>query len=125
MQYAVIALSGKQYKVKSGDIIETETLAFKPGEKTILNEVLLLVTDGKVIIGTPRIEGAAVKVTILEHTKGKKVRISKFKSKARYRRVTGNRQSLTKVKIDEIVSKEKEVEKSKETSGKTAPKAKK
>lgn len=65
---------------------------------------VLLVADGeKVIAGNPTIEGAKVKGTILEHGKGKKVIVFKYKPKVRYRRKRGHRQLYTKLAIEEIV----------------------
>ena len=69
-------------------------------------EDVLLIADGeKVIAGNPTIEGAKVKGTILEHGKGKKVIVFKYKSKVRYRRKRGHRQLYTKLAIEEIVVK--------------------
>jgi large subunit ribosomal protein L21 len=58
--------------------------------------------EGKLNLGRPKALGVSIKGTILEHPKGEKIRIAKFKAKAKYRRVTGHRQHLTKLKIDEI-----------------------
>ncbi len=104
MEYAVIKTGGKQYKVSKDNVIEVERLSFKPGEKFSIEEVLLYVTDGNSKLGKPKVTGVTVRATVLEHIKGEKLRISKFKAKSKYRRVTGHRQYLTRVKIDEIVS---------------------
>jgi large subunit ribosomal protein L21 len=101
MNYAVIKTGGKQYKVSEGDIIEVDKIVGKDGKFTF-EEVLLLVNDGKVIVGKPFIDGEKVEGKILEDIKGIKVRVSKFKSKVRYRRTTGFRASLTKVQIEKI-----------------------
>ena len=103
MDYAVIKSSGKQFKVKVGDVLELDRQDVKAGDKIVFEEVLLLVSDKNIKLGTPTIKGVKVKATVLEHTKGEKIYVSKFKSKVRYRRVTGHRQKLTEVKIDEIV----------------------
>jgi large subunit ribosomal protein L21 len=101
MNYAVIKTGGKQYKVQEGDIIEIDKIVGKDGKFTF-EEVLLLVNDGKVTVGKPFIVGEKVEGKILEDIKGIKVRVSKFKSKVRYRRTTGFRASLTKVQIEKI-----------------------
>lgn len=103
MEYAVIKTGGKQYKVSKDTVISVERLTFKQGESFSFEEVLLHVEDGTSKIGKPRITGVTVKATVLEHLKGDKLRISKFKAKSKYRRVTGHRQNLTKVKINTIV----------------------
>lgn len=105
MEYAIIRTGGKQYKVSKDSVVEVERLAaYKPGEKFSLEEVLLHVVDGDVKLGKPKIEKVLVKATVLEHLKGEKLRISKFKAKSKYRRVTGHRQYLTKIKIDDITA---------------------
>jgi large subunit ribosomal protein L21 len=101
MSYAVIKTGGKQYKVSEGDIIEIDRIAGKDG-KISFEEVLLLVNDGKVNVGKPFIKGETVEGKILEDIRGIKVRVSKFKSKVRYRRTTGFRAALTKVQIEKI-----------------------
>lgn len=102
MEYAIVKTGGKQYKVSKDSVIEVERLSYKPGEKFFLEEVFLHVVDGNVKLGKPKLVGVAVKATVLEHLKGDKLRISKFKAKSKYRRVTGHRQYLTKIKIDAI-----------------------
>ena len=104
MEYVIVKTGGKQYKVSKDSIIEVERLNFKPGENFSLEEVLLHVVDGKVKLGKPKLNGIKVKATVLEHFKGDKLRIAKFKAKAKYRRVTGHRQYLTKVKILDILT---------------------
>lgn len=102
MNYAVVRTGGKQYRVSVGDVLEVERLQTK--EKTHeFTEVLLYCADGAVKVGKPTISGAVVKVSVLGDAKGEKIRVSKFKSKVRHRRVFGHRQALSKVKIEEIV----------------------
>jgi large subunit ribosomal protein L21 len=101
MKYAVVKTGGKQYKVSEGDVVEIDRIAGKDG-KISFEEVLLLVNDGKVTVGKPFINGEKVEAKILEDIKGIKVRVSKFKSKVRYRRTTGFRAALTKVQIEKI-----------------------
>ena len=104
MEYAIVKTGGKQYKVSKDSIVEVERLDYKPGEKFSLEEVLLHVVDDKVKLGKPMIDGAVVKAEVLEHFKGDKLRIAKFKHKAKYRKVMGYRQSLTKIKILDILT---------------------
>lgn len=103
MRYAVIATGGKQYKVSEGDIIAVEKLPVDASEKLTFQEVLLAVVDGNVEVGKPTLSGVMVKATAVTQIKGDKIRVAKFKAKVRYRRVTGHRQHLTQVKIDQIV----------------------
>ena len=103
MEYAVIKTGGKQYKVSKDNVIEVERLSHAPGESFSV-DALLLVSDGNSKIGKPKVAGVKVKATVLEHMKGDKLRISKFKAKSKYRRVTGHRQYLTKIKILDILT---------------------
>ncbi len=116
MKYAVIKTGGKQYKVSEGDVIEVDRLALEKDGKVVFDEVLLSVSDSGVKIGKPfltdKVEGK-----VLDQIKGDKVRVSKFKAKARYRRVTGFRASLTQVEIEKIGASKEEKPK-KETAKK-------
>ena len=104
MDYAVIKSSGKQFKVAVGDVIELDRQEdVAPKSSILFEEVLLLVSGKNVTLGKPTIKGAKVKGTVLERTRGDKLYVSKFKQKVRYRRVTGHRQKLMEVKIDEII----------------------
>lgn len=98
--YAVIKSGGKQYKVSVGDTIELQKL---PGEDSKVNfeEVLLLVDDKGIKIGNPNVK-AKVIGKVVESKKGDKVRVAKFKSKVRFRRVTGFRPQISVVKIEKI-----------------------
>ena len=107
MKYAVIKTGGKQYRVSEGDIIEVDKLNVKEGSFNF-EEVLLLVSDENVQVGKPFISDAKVSAKLLEQKKGEKIRVAKYKSKVRYRRVTGFRAQLSKVVIEKIeFSKEK------------------
>lgn len=102
MEYAILRSGGKQYKATKDSVITVERLSYNKGEKISFDDILLYVDeDGEIKIGKPTL-GISIKGTVLEHQKGEKLRIAKFKAKAKYRRVTGYRQYLTKVKIDEI-----------------------
>lgn len=112
MKYAVIKTGGKQYRVSEGDILEVDKLEVKENQ-VVFDQVLLLVTDDSIQIGKPFIIDAKVKAKLLEQKKGEKIRVAKFKSKVRYRRVAGFRAMLSKVQIEKIEStKIKESEKS-------------
>ena len=110
MKYAVIKTGGKQYTVSEGDVIEIDRLPQERGKVTFA-DVLLYVTDDSVKIGKPTVAGEKVEATLVENFKGEKVRVSKYKSKVRYRKTIGFRAYLSRVKIDKVgssVSKPKE-----------------
>jgi len=102
MSYAVVIISGKQYLVTPGQEIIVDKIEGKAKDKLSFKEVLLKFDGDKVDLGRPQVKGAVVTAEIVEQFKDKKIRISKFKSKSRYRRVTGHRQQKTRLKIVKI-----------------------
>ncbi len=103
--YAIIKTGGKQYRVEEGQVIYIEKLDAAADETVTFDEVLSVVDGDKVNFGAPLVKGASVSATVLEHGKGKKIRIFKYKSKSNYRRRQGHRQPYTKVRIDAIAAK--------------------
>jgi len=99
--YAVIKTGGKQYKVASGDVVKLEKIAGEEGKEVVFNEVLAL--DG--IIGTPLVAGASVKAQVLKQTRDDKIIVFKKKRRQNYSRKNGHRQSITLVKITDIIGK--------------------
>lgn len=99
--YAVIKTGGKQYKVASGDVVKLEKIAGEEGKEVILNEVLALDDT----VGTPLVSGASVKATVLKQARDAKVIVFKKKRRQNYRRKNGHRQSVTIVKITDIIGK--------------------
>ena len=102
--YAVIRTGGKQYTVRPGDILSVERLDGEAGASIEFGDVLMVADDGAVTVGTPTVAGARVLAEIVEHGKGKKVVVFKYKPKIRYRRRTGHRQQYTRLSVKEIVT---------------------
>ncbi|KGG80192.1 50S ribosomal protein L21 [Caloranaerobacter azorensis] len=100
--YAVIETGGKQYRVQEGDTLFIEKVAGNEGETVKFDKVLLVSNDGEVKIGKPFVEGATVDAKIVEHGKGKKIIVFKYKAKKDYRKKQGHRQPYTKVVIEKI-----------------------
>jgi large subunit ribosomal protein L21 len=101
--FAIIQTGGKQYRVAPGAALEVERLGSEPGATVEFDRVLLVENDGAVQVGSPTVSGAKVLAHVLENDRGKKVTVFKYKSKSNYRRKTGHRQALTRVRITEIV----------------------
>ena len=99
--YAVIKTGGKQYKVASGDVVKLEKIAGEEGKEVIFNEVLALDDT----VGTPLVSGASVMATVLKQARDAKVIVFKKKRRQNYRRKNGHRQSVTIVKITDIIGK--------------------
>ena len=102
MKYAIVESGGKQYKAVEGATIEVDLLALEAGQPAPLNSVLLLVDDGTISVGTPNVAGARVNATVVDHIKGPKVIIFKYRPKKRIRVKTGHRQQYTRLMIDSI-----------------------
>jgi large subunit ribosomal protein L21 len=108
MNYAVIKAGGKQYVVKSGDLVTIEKFSsptgedVKKGDPVTFSEVLLT-DDGKVTkIGAPVVAGVKVTGTVSTVGRAKKIEVVKYKAKSRYLKRSGHRQPFVKVKIDAI-----------------------
>ena len=128
MSYAVIKTGGKQYKVKSGEIIKIEKLPeSKVDTKIEFNEILAY-GDNKVLeIGTPIVQGAKVEANLIKNTKNRTVLIFKKRRRQNSRRKNGHRQKYSMIRINKIFSKDgkvlSEAEKiSKPSQKKEAPK---
>ncbi len=100
--YAIIETGGKQYRVTEGDVVTIEKLEANQGEAVEFGRVLTVVKEGEVVIGRPLVAGAKVTGKVVEHDKGKKILVFKYKAKSNYRRRQGHRQPFTKVVIEKI-----------------------
>jgi large subunit ribosomal protein L21 len=100
--YAVVQTGGKQYIVKPGDVIVVDKIDASVASRVSLTKLAAFTHDGShVELGSPQL-GQGVQAEVLEHGKGDKVRVAKFKAKVRYRRVKGFRHCLTKLKIIQV-----------------------
>ena len=102
--YAVIQTGGKQYKVEPGSTVFVEKLPGDAGDAVAFDEVLLISNDDAVHVGRPLVEGATVTGEIVEHGRGKKLVVFKFKRRKNYRVRNGHRQDYTAVRITNVVS---------------------
>jgi large subunit ribosomal protein L21 len=103
MSYAVIKTGGKQYRVEEGQTLLVERLPDEPGA-TVQLTPLLIAGDGDPVLDAAGLERAAVRAEVVGHERGKKLRVFKFKPKRGYRRRTGHRQELTRLRITSIGS---------------------
>ena len=98
--YAIIATGGKQYKVSEGDVINIEKLDAEAGS-TVTFDKVIAVSNDSLKVGAD-VENSTVTATVVEHGKGKKVIVYKYKRKTGYHKKMGHRQAYTEVKIDKI-----------------------
>ena len=107
MSYAIIQTGGKQYKVKSGEILKIEKLPdSKPDTKIEFNEILAY-GDNKIIeVGTPIVQGAKVEANLIKNSKNRTVLIFKKRRRQNSRRKNGHRQEYSMIRINKIFSKD-------------------
>jgi len=125
--YAIVKISGKQYRVSEGDTIKVSSQDWKVGDRVKLDQVLLTDNGKNIEVGTPKVIGASVIVEILEHNREKKILIYKKKRRKGYQRKNGHRQGYTLLKVNEIqMASTKKVQKnnSPKDSEKSLPKKK-
>ena len=107
MSYAVIKTGGKQYKVKSGEILKIEKLPdSKPETKIEFNEILAYGDDKSIEIGTPNVEGAKVEADLIKNSKNRTILIFKKRRRQNSRRKNGHRQQYSLIKISKIFNKD-------------------
>ena len=120
--YAIIESCGKQYKVSEGDVVFFEKLDTEEGKKVTFKDVVLVSDDKKVEVGAPYVKGAKVEGKVVEHGKGKKIVVYKYKAKKNYRRTQWHRQPFTKVEITKIATAAEKAPKAEATETKTTTK---
>ena len=110
MSYAVIQTGGKQYKVKSGEILKIEKLPGSKSDTKIEFKEILAYGDNKMIeIGTPIIQGAKVEANLIKNSKNRTILIFKKRRRQNSRRKNGHRQEYSMIKINKIFSKDGKV----------------
>ena len=107
MSYAVIQTGGKQYKVKSGEILKIEKLPnLKTDSKIEFKEILAYGDDKKIEVGLPLIQGAKVEAELIKNGKHRTILIFKKRRRKNSRRKNGHRQQYSLIKINKIYSKD-------------------
>ena len=101
--FAIIKTGGKQYSVEQGKVLKIEKIEGKKGDSFTFEKVLLIGDSQKQTFGTPIIEGASVKATIIDQIRNKKIVVFKKKRRKNYRKTKGHRQYLTILKVDKII----------------------
>ena len=102
MKYAIVQSGSKQLRAEEGGLLEVDLLPKAAGDSVEL-EVLLLADGDMVQVGAPTVAGAKVQATVVEHFRGEKIRIFKYKPKERQRKRGGHRQHYTRLKVEKIV----------------------
>ena len=119
----VIQTGGKQYKVKSGEILKIEKLPNSKSDTKIEFKDILAYGDNKVMeIGSPTIQGAKVEANLIKNSKNRTVLIFKKRRRQNSRRKNGHRQEYSMIRINKIFSKDGKVLSEAEKISKTSKK---
>ena len=100
--YAVIETGGKQHRVVEGELIKVEKIEAKTGSTIDFDRVLMVGEGESIKVGTPVVDGAKVSAEVIQHGRGEKVTIVKFKRRKHHMKRAGHRQWLTEVRITGI-----------------------
>ena len=123
MSFAVIQTGGKQYKVKSGQILKIEKLPGTKADAKIEFKEILAYGDNKLIeIGEPIVQGAKVEANVLKNSKNRTILIFKKRRRQNSRRKNGHRQEYSMIRISKIFSKDGKVLSEAEKISKTSKK---
>ena len=107
MSFAVIQTGGKQYKVKTGEILKIEKLEKVDANSKIEFKEILAYGDDKIAeVGSPKINGAKVEANLVKNGKNRTILIFKKRRRKNSRRKNGHRQEFSLIKINKIFSKD-------------------
>ena len=110
MSYAVIQTGGKQYKVRSGEILKIERLPNTKSDAKVEFKEILAYGDDKIIeVGAPTVQGAKVEANLIKNSKNRTVLIFKKRRRQNSRRKNGHRQKYSMIRINKIFSKDGKV----------------
>ena len=104
MVYAIVRSGGQQHLVEPDQVVDVDRLHAEVGSTVELNDVLLVTDEGDTVIGQPSVAGASVVAEVVEHGRDAKLLVFKYKSKTRYRRKMGHRQSYTRLAVKQILT---------------------
>lgn len=102
--YVIVEIAGQQFKVEKNQRIYVHRLEGEVGAPVAFDNVLLVDRDGATTVGAPRVNGAKVNATIIDHVKGDKVIVFKKKRRKGYKVRRGHRQCFTQIEINDIVA---------------------
>jgi large subunit ribosomal protein L21 len=102
--YAIVNINGIQTRITPDEVISVPRLTGEPGKKLTFDQLLLVGDGDRIAVGQPYVKGASVTVEVLEHLRGPKLRIFKFKRRREYRRRRGHRDELTRLRVTAITA---------------------
>ena len=100
--YAIVNINGIQTRVEPDELVEVPRVDADPGKSLKFEQVLLLADGDKISVGQPYLQGATLTAEVVEHFRGPKLRIFKFKRRREYRRRKGHRDERTRLRVTSI-----------------------
>jgi len=100
--YALVEFKGKQYKAEKGALLKVDLIDAEVGSSLDI-DVVLLVSEDTITVGSPYVAGAKVSFVVESHKKDKKIIVFKYKPKKDYRRKKGHKQEYSYIKVEDIV----------------------
>ena len=102
--YAIVEISGKQFKVEKKQKLFVNRLDVAEGKKISFDNVLMVNDGSKSSVGTPNVSGVQVDAKVLKHLKSDKVIVFKKKRRKGYKVKNGHRQAITEIEISDILT---------------------
>jgi large subunit ribosomal protein L21 len=100
--YAIVQINGIQTKVTPEETLQVPRLKGNPGDKLTFDQVMLVSDGDKITVGRPFLPGASLTAEVVDHIRGPKLRIFKFKRRNDYRKRRGHRDEITRIRVTGI-----------------------
>jgi large subunit ribosomal protein L21 len=100
--YAIVNINGIQTRVTPDEVLSVARLTGEPGDTLTFDQVLMVSDGEKIAVGQPYLKGASLTAELVEHRRGPKLKIFKFKRRRDYRRRRGYRDELTRIRVSSI-----------------------
>jgi large subunit ribosomal protein L21 len=100
--YAIVSINGIQTRVAPDEVLAVPRLQGEPGDTLTFDQVLLVSDGDRITVGQPYLKGASLTAEVVEHLRGPKLKIFKFKRRREYRRRKGHRDELTRIRVSAI-----------------------
>ena len=100
--YAIVNINGVQTRVTPDEVIDVPRLVGEPGARLEFDQVLLVGDGDSIAVGQPFVEGAKLTAEVVEHFRGPKLKVFKFKRRREYRRRRGHRDERTRLRVTAI-----------------------
>jgi large subunit ribosomal protein L21 len=100
--YAIVNINGIQTRVSKDEVIEVPRLAGDPGQRLSFDQILMVAAGDNILVGQPYLKDATITAEVVEHLRGPKLRIFKFKRRKDFRKRRGHRDELTRIRVTGI-----------------------